>query len=252
MSILEMATRIPELEKFKRILCIQPHPDDNEVGAGATIAKLTERGCEVYFLTVTDGRLGTDDLSISPEKLVEIRKQEMEEAAKFLKVIKVIPLGYRDNIPAGEAEVAARIAKVIRDIKPQAVMTVDPWLPYEGHPDHRKVGMAAVEAATFASNPRYPYVDGDTSYDVWSVEAIAFYNTAFPNTFVDVTGYMDKKLYAMSIHESQFNGETLQLYSLYFQEKARQLAEGKGFEMAEGFKVLSPTQLHCFVDAVHI
>ena len=252
MNILEMISTIPELEKCKRILCVQPHPDDNEVGAGATIAKLAEKGCEIYFLTVTDGRLGTNDLTISPEKLVEIRKQEMNAAAEFLKVTKVISLGYRDNVPVGESEIAIKIAEVIRDIKPQAVMTVDPWLPYEAHPDHRKVGMAAVEAVTFASNPRYPYIDEKTSYDTWSVEAIAFYNTAIPNTFVDVTGYMDKKLSAIAIHKSQFSGETLQMFGLYFTEKAKQLAEGKGFELAEGFKVLSSRHLHCFVDAVRI
>jgi N,N'-diacetylchitobiose non-reducing end deacetylase len=252
MNVLETALGIPNIENYKRILCIQPHPDDNEVGAGATIAKLAENGCEIYFLTVTDGRLGTSDLSFSVKDLIETRKKEMQNAADFLKVKNVFSLGYRDNIPVGESELAHKIVEIIREVKPQAIMTVDPWLPYESHPDHRKVGMAATEAALFASNPRYPYIDENSAYDTCQIEAMAFYNTAFPNTFVDITGYMDKKLAALAIHKSQFSGETLQLFGAYFTEKAKQLANGKDFEMAEGFKVLTPLHLHCFVDAIHI
>jgi N,N'-diacetylchitobiose non-reducing end deacetylase len=252
MNILETALGIPNVENYKRILCVQPHPDDNEVGAGATIAKLAENGCEIYFLTVTDGCLGTSNLSISVKDLVETRKKEMQNAADFLKVKNLFSLGYRDNITIGESELAHKIVEIIREIKPQAIMTVDPWLPYESHPDHRKVGMAAAEAAIFASNPRYPYIDESTAYNTCNIEAIAFYNTAFPNSFVDITGYMDKKLAAIAMHKSQFSGETLQLFGAYFTEKAKQLATDKDFEMAEGFKVLTPLHLHCFVDAIHI
>ena len=50
---------LPDLESCQNLLCIQPHPDDNEVGAGATIARLTAKGCRITYLTVTDGRYGT-------------------------------------------------------------------------------------------------------------------------------------------------------------------------------------------------
>lgn len=252
MNILEMAAAIPQIENYQRILCIQPHPDDNEVGAGATIAKLAERGREIYYLTVTDGCLGTKDLRIKPSELVKIREKEQQAAADFLGVKKILSLGLRDNIPLSDSEVASRIVKVIREVKPQLILTVDPWLPYEGHTDHRKVGFAAVEAFQSASNPRYPYIDEDTTYETWTVEAIAFYNTAYPNTFIDISGYMEKKLTAMALHRSQFDEETLYLYGMYFPEKARMLAKEKGFEMAEAFKVLTAQHLHCFVDAIHI
>jgi LmbE family N-acetylglucosaminyl deacetylase len=49
---------MPKLEECKSLLCIQPHPDDNEVGAGGTIAKLVRQGCQVTYLTVTDGSKG--------------------------------------------------------------------------------------------------------------------------------------------------------------------------------------------------
>lgn len=252
MNPLEMAAAIPQIENYERILCIQPHPDDNEVGAGATIAKLAERGSEIYYLTVTDGCLGTRDVSIRPSELVKIREREQQASADFLGVKKLFSLGLRDNIPQSDSEVASGIVKIIREVKPQLIMTVDPWLPYEGHTDHRKVGLAAVEAFLSASNPRYPYVDETTTYETWTVEAIAFYNTAYPNTFIDVSGYMDKKLAALAFHKSQFNEETLYLYGLYFPEKARMLAMEKGFEMAEGLKVMKALHLHCFVDAIHL
>lgn len=252
MDILQQAMAIPDIEKCRKLLCIQPHPDDNEVGAGASIAKFAKQGCKVYYLTVTDGCLGSPDPSILPSQIVKIREEEQKAAAGVLGVTEVFSLNLRDNLPLDVSEIAAGIIDVIRKVKPQMVMTVDPWLPYEGHPDHRKVGMAVVEACMFASNPKYPYIDETTCFPVWGIEGIAFYNTAYPNTFVDITGYMDTKLAAMSQHKSQFFGETLALYSMYFPAKARQLAQGRGFEMAEGFKVLSPLHLHCFVDAIHV
>ena len=50
----------PELMSCESILCIQPHPDDNEIGGGATIAMLAKAGCDITYLTATDGSMGDD------------------------------------------------------------------------------------------------------------------------------------------------------------------------------------------------
>ena len=55
----------------KKILCIQPHPDDNEIGMGGIISYLTSKGVQVDYLTVTDGSLG--DIGIIEGDLMEIR-----------------------------------------------------------------------------------------------------------------------------------------------------------------------------------
>src|SRR5579875_2391892 len=58
------------LTDVKSVLCVQPHPDDNEVGAGGTLARLAANGCLVYYVTVTDGRYGGSESAVSAEALV--------------------------------------------------------------------------------------------------------------------------------------------------------------------------------------
>ena len=77
MSILKQiilhAAPLPQLENYSRFLFIGPHPDDIEIGAGATAAKLAAAGKELCFLICTDGRYGFDNLSepMTPEELRE-------------------------------------------------------------------------------------------------------------------------------------------------------------------------------------
>lgn len=243
---------LPSLENCKSILCIEPHPDDNEVGAGATIAKLVKNGCRVTFLTVTDGRIGTVNPMQDPDELVKIREKEMDDAAKLLGVFSIIKLGYADASYVNEKELTSRIVKVIREVKPEFVMTVDPFLSYEAHPDHRRVGMAAAEACLFSMFPHFhSYGETTPSKDIWPVSGVAFYNTACPNTFIDVDETWDLKIDAISAHKSQFFGQEFEMLKMYFAFKSLELAEGKGFSHAEAFKVLTPTLLHGNVDAIN-
>ena len=87
----------PKLEDIQSALFIQPHPDDNEIGAGGTMAYLTHRGIPVYGLTVTEGRGGSK--TIEPEELGKIRKIEAQNAMDVLGVVNLGCLGYHDNRP---------------------------------------------------------------------------------------------------------------------------------------------------------
>ena len=240
----------PDLEKCESLLCIQPHPDDNEVGAGATIARLARSGCKITYLTVTDGSKGTDDPAISACRMAEIRKKEAVEAGGLLGVDSFRFLDYEDGSYPDEKELCRSIVAVIREVKPQVIMTVDPFLPYEAHPDHRKVGMAAAEACIFSSNIHYGTGEGAPLQPVWRVEGIAFYATAYPNTFINADDTWDAKINAILTHKSQFDPESFELLKMYFDFKARQYAEGKGFERAGAFKVLAPSYLHMCVDTI--
>jgi LmbE family N-acetylglucosaminyl deacetylase len=244
---------LPSLDECESILCVQPHPDDNEVGAGATIAKLAKNGCRVTYLTVTDGRIGTMDPAQSPESVAEVRKAEIDAAAKILGVSGMISLGYADASYIDEKELTQRIVSVIREVKPEFVMTADPFLPYEAHPDHRRVGMAAAEACLFSMFPHF-HSFGETcpSQNIWAVSGVAFYNTAYPNTFINVDETWSLKIDSIAAHKSQFGGEGLEMLKMYFEYKAMQLAQGRGFGHAEGFKVLTPTLLHVNVDAINL
>lgn len=237
----------PDLMASKRVLCVQPHPDDNEVGAGATIAKLSEQGSEVYYLTITSGDLGGSN--IEPEEIKVIRAKETEAAGRYLGAKEFYSLGLPDNMPQSIEELVPGIIEVIRDVKADAILCPDPWLPYEAHADHRKTGYAAAQAFLMSGNANYPRGKRNNP---WEVPVIAFYFTANPNTVIDTTATMEKKFAAMAMHKSQFDENILELYRYYFTMKGRQLAQGKDFEMGEGFKVMSRLFMHCFVDAVNI
>lgn len=244
---------LPDIEECNSILCVQPHPDDNEVGAGATIAKLAAKGCKITYLTVTDGSMGTTDPNVKPEELAKIRRKEAEKAAASLGVSQLIFLDYPDGSYADEKQLAHSIVSVIRKVKPEIVLTVDPFLTYEVHPDHRSVGMAAAQACLFSMFPGFK-AEGETveSSDLWTVDGIAFHSTLNPNTFVDIDDTWDKKLNAIAMHESQFDENVMLRLGYYFDYKARAYAEGKGFNRAEAFKVLTVDCLHMNVDAINL
>ena len=131
-------------------------------------------------------------------------------------------------------------------------MTVDPFLPYEAHPDHRKAGMAAVEACLFSMFPHfYSYGETQPSRELWTVHGVALYNTAYPNTFINVDDTWNLKIQSISAHKSQFSGQEFEMLKMYFEYKSKQLAKDKGFVYAEGFKVLTPALLHSNVDAIN-
>lgn len=237
----------PDLMASKRVLCVQPHPDDNEVGAGATIAKLSEQGTEVYYLTVTNGDLGGSNAT--SEEIKAIRAKELEAAGRYLGVKGFYALGFPDNMPQSIDEIVPEVVKIIREVKPDTILCPDPWLPYEAHADHRKTGYAVAQAFLLSDNPNYPR---GRQNKPWQLQVIAFYFTANPNTVIDTTATMEKKFEAMAMHKSQFNEDLLQLYRCYFNMKGRELAQGKGFAVGEGFKVMNKLFMHCFVDAIYI
>lgn len=242
---------LPDLEGCGSMLCIQPHPDDNEVGAGATIARLAARGCGITYLTVTDGSMGSPDPSAKPDAIAAVRKKEVERSAAFLGVRETFYLDFPDGGYTDEKLLCRRIVQIIRQVRPEIVMAPDPFLPYEAHPDHRRVGMAAAEACIFSQFPLFQ-MQSDTEADTWMPKGIAFHSTAYPNTFICVDETWEMKLKALAIHESQFSQPVLERLGMYFAFKAGQYAQEKPFAMAEAFKVLSCDHLHMNVDTIHL
>lgn len=232
----------PELESIKRALFIQPHPDDNEIGAGGTMAYLKSLGAEVFALTVTDDRFSSDTLSGS--ELVELRRNEALAAMGVLGVENAGFLGFSDKTPASVEEIAAAILPVIRRLKPDAVFSVDPGLRDECHSDHVKVGTAVKYCVMDANIKHYPEKpDGTPHADAREVPILGQYYTDRPNTTVDIEEFREKKYEAIQCHASQCSPELLM--ALDFQSGI--LAEGTGFEHVEKLRLLAGLHLHCFV-----
>lgn len=239
----------PEILTAKRALCIQPHADDNEIGMGGTIAALADRGCEIHYLTVTDGALGQAAGPADPAAIAVVRRQEAEAAGRVLgaSVFHFFdePDGSLRDVPA----LAGRIAELVRAVQPEVLFCPDPWALYEAHQDHVVTGKAAAQAFISSALAGYPR---GTGTQPWQAGAIGFYFTQAPNTVVDVTGAFERKFAAMALHRTQFSEELLGMYRLYFTMQGQRLAQGKGFALGEGLKVLGPLHLHCFVEAPSI
>lgn len=191
------------------ILVIQAHPDDAEHLCGGTVAHLINEGRDVHYLFVTRGDKGSDDPTMTVERLAVIREQEQRRAAETLGVKSITFLeGYYDGEVEPSLTLRKEIAGIIRRIKPQAVLTFDPWRKNELHPDHRAVGITTVDAIAQARG-RMSYseqlVEGITPH---KVNQIYFFSTDRPNVWVDITATMEQKLSALRCHMSQIKPGT--------------------------------------------
>ena len=116
-------------------------------------------------------------------------------------------LGYSDgflgDVPVNELR--QKFIRLIRIHRPRVLMTWDPWAPFETHPDHRQVAMAAVEAAEFAGMPLFHPEQLREGLQVHMVPE-RYYFAKFPeraNKMVDITPFMDRKIEALLAHDSQ-------------------------------------------------
>jgi len=249
--ILKAAVPIPRIEEYRRFLFVGPHPDDIEIGAGATAAKLAAMGKEVCFLVCMDGRFGDGSApeGIRGDRLVELRKQEAIASAAMLGIKDVRFLDLRDGGFYEQKELVEGIARVTGDFQPEVMLTPDPDVTSECHADHRNVGNAVRQVAYFA-----PYSGIMAGYGAKAapVQAVAYFMTAKPNRFVKTWGYLALQLKSVfDCHRSQFpegsaEGNSIALY-LKLRAADFGLRSGKG--CAEGFRVLGVTHMHCFPEA---
>ncbi len=160
------------MSRQKTLIFVGAHPDDETFGIGGTLAQYADVGVRVYYACATRGEVG----SAGPEHaqgyttLGDTRWTELKCAAQILGLADVIHLGYRDSgMPGSDdnkhpealaaaplGQVTGRVTKVIRELKPEVVITFDPIGGYR-HPDHIAIHNATVKAFHAASDPRqYP------------------------------------------------------------------------------------------------
>jgi LmbE family N-acetylglucosaminyl deacetylase len=191
---------------MKRVLVFEAHGDDMEFMAGGTIARFADAGHDVTLVCATDNDKGSFELSA--DELRAVRDRELRGAADVLGVRKVIPLGYSDGDLAYDVaprDLRGQFMRIIREERPDVIITWDPFTPYEGHPDHRAVATAASEAANFAHFPNFypehiaeglqPHYVGEQWYFAKSPRD--------QNRYVDIDTTIDRKIAALHQHEAQ-------------------------------------------------
>ena len=254
MSLTRLALRFavpaPKVEAFDRYLFIGPHPDDIEVGAGATAAKLVAAGKQVCFLICTDGRYGLEHApeGTAPEELVELRKAEALASAKLLGVTDVRFLGFSDGGFYDFEDLVRAAARVVGDFQPQVILAPDPDVTSECHVDHKNVGEASKRLAFFAPFPEIMARYGAGAADV---QALAFYMTARPDRFVSTRGLLRRQLDALLCHRTQFpaDSEAYKSVALYLKLRSIDFGLRSLQGRAEGFRVLGKTHMHCLPEA---
>ena len=245
--ILKAAAPLPRMESFHRYLFIGPHPDDIEIGAGASAARLVREGKQVSFLICLDGRFGDGNSGgIRGEELVAARKKEAEASAKMLGVDDLHFLELSDGGFYSTNELVRGIAKAVGELRPEVVFAPDPFSRNECHIDHLNVGNAARQVACFAL---FPGIMERYGADPADVRGIAFYMTAEWNRFMRTSGEL-LKLQLDSVfkcHKSQFPEGSKEAADIATYLKLRSVTAGLhcGCLHAEGFRFLDQTHMHC-------
>jgi N,N'-diacetylchitobiose non-reducing end deacetylase len=245
--IIDSVLPTPDIFTARRVVCIQPHYDDNDMAAAGTLIQLAKQGVEVIYLTVTDDLMGVQDVSLSDDTAAQVLKRDQLAAARVVGVTGQFWLGYPD---AGDYDYFALrrdILKYIRTLLPDFIFTVDPWLSYEGHQDHIHTGLAVSEAVLFTGLTKIASSDPgiDASYREHDLRGIVFYHTREPNYIANIMDTWDQKVAAVRCYEAQFSKESMDDRVALLDAKSRQVAKGHFFDRGEPFKILHPSALHC-------
>lgn len=192
------------------VLVVLAHPDDPEFFCGGTVARWVKNGCEIYYCLLTRGDKGSDDDKIAPEQLASIREEEQQAAAKVLGVKKVQFLDEPDGYLMPSLELREKIVRVIRQVRPNIVITCDPtnFFPsnrYINHADHRAAGQVTLDAVFPAARSAlyFPQLYKDEALEPHKVREVFVAGAQHPNTTIDITATFEQKIEALSKHRSQ-------------------------------------------------
>jgi len=225
-----------------RVMSIHAHPDDQEFTVAGTLAKWARAGSEIISVCITSGDAGANDRTgpqITKEDLVRIREEEQRRACQVLGVKEVVFLRYPDGILQPTLALRRDLTRLIRQYKPDAVITGDPTVRFYGnsymnHPDHRAAADVALDAVFPSAGTRliFPELLGE-GLEPHNVKTVFIHGSDKPDTFVDISAVIETKIAALKEHRSQLGdwdaGEMLK-------EWARDEGKARGLAAAEAFR----------------
>jgi LmbE family N-acetylglucosaminyl deacetylase len=198
----------------RRVLVVTAHPDDVDFGTAGTVAAFTKAGLEVTYCIATNGDAGGSDRSMSRPDMAALRQREQRAAAAEVGVTDVRFLGHPDGRLQATLELRRDISRVIRQVKPERVVTQSPerrWdFIFASHPDHLAAGEAAVCAVyPDARNPfAHPELLNDEGLEPWTVNELWIGGVPGNNVAVETTTTIERKVAALLCHESQIDDPT--------------------------------------------
>jgi LmbE family N-acetylglucosaminyl deacetylase len=196
----------------KRAMSIHAHPDDQEFTVAGLLARWVQAGCEVVSVIVTSGEAGSNEPSkdekYKPE-LARLREAEQSSANATLGIQKTIYLRYPDGELEPTLNLRRDLTRVIRQHKPEVVVTADPQGVFYGngyinHPDHRAAAQAALYAVFPSSETRLIFTELlKDGYEPHKVKRLYIHGSDKSDNWVDITDTIGLKISALKKHVSQ-------------------------------------------------
>jgi|RhiMetdeSRZDD1v2_1073273.scaffolds.fasta_scaffold391737_2 LmbE family N-acetylglucosaminyl deacetylase len=228
------------MAEIPRILVVVAHPDDAEFGCGGSVARWVDQGSVVSYCLLTNGNRGSDDPTMTPERLATIREAEQRAAARSLGVEEVLFLGYPDGELEDTREARRDVVRAIRRFRPDRLVAQNPFPtlnPYSGHRDHRQAARLALDAV-------YPYARDRMHFpellaEGWQphkVREVYLMGHDDPDTALDIAPTMERKLAALRCHASQL--KDFAAVEARVRERAAELGKPHGYTYAEAFRVI--------------
>lgn len=228
------------------ILAIAAHPDDIELGIAGTLIKLANKGYKTGVVDLTQGEKGTRGNSA-------IRLAEAEEAAKIMKLMIRQNLSLPDTMVENNRENQLKIIKVIREYKPDIVLT-SYW--EAKHPDHIATSKLVSDACHYAG-----LANIDTGQQQWRPNQILYFHLPHyvpPSFIVDITDVYEERTKAILAYKSQFSPETYPefpqnilsspLFLKFIEARVRYYGSLIGSEFGEAYYIKSVLKINDIVN----
>lgn len=225
----------------QRVLAVYAHPDDAEISAGATLARWSAAGSQVWVLVCTRGEKGSSDPQVDCDELADRRAGEMQVAGEILGLAGRLFLDYGDGELEDTAALRGAIVRHIRTLRPDVIVAPDPTAilfggSYVNHRDHRVLGISVLDAtAPSAGNPHYFAEQIAQGLAAHVPGEILLSGTLEPNCWVDVAESIERKIEAVACHASQLV-ETGEAFREFVRERAADEGRMIGSAYAEGFR----------------
>jgi LmbE family N-acetylglucosaminyl deacetylase len=224
-----------------RILGIFAHPDDAEFTCGGSAAVWAAEGAQITYVVITNGAAGSNDPNQNLEELVRIREAEQRAACAVLGVQDVIFLGYSDGTLQPTLELRRELTRIIRQLKPDRVISGDPTAVFYGndyinHPDHRAAAEATIYAVfpSAVTRPIFPELLAE-GYEPHQVKEVYISGDAAQvNTYIDISSTLERKIEALRCHKSQLDPGDGQ----WIRDWATEIGKAGNLEYAEAFRVM--------------
>jgi LmbE family N-acetylglucosaminyl deacetylase len=218
------------------VMVISAHPDDAEFGAAGSVARWIGDGHAVVYIVCTSGEKGTTDRRIQPDRLAVMREQEQLAAASVLGVKETVFLRYPDQALEDTPRFRKHIVRLIRQYRPERVVTSDPYRRYLWHRDHRIVGQVVMDALFPYARDHLAYPDLlEEGLEPHKVREAFFWGAEDVNYPSDISATFELKLKALKCHASQVKELGIADLEDWLRDRCRLMAEGSDFDLAEAF-----------------